>query len=182
MRGISRLWILVGVLILGGAASTVVRALQQTERSPELRVLDAWTGRWSTLGKAYDTAYSHGGAIAITMTCGWSSYGGFMICDHLVSGPSGKHNDLSIYTYDPTDKSYKFCGYDRSGVPRTTPLTIEGNVWRYDTDEEGNSKKIHVRTINDFSKPGVVTWNTKFTVDGGAHWTLMNEGVDTKDQ
>jgi hypothetical protein len=65
-------------------------------------------------------------------------------------------------------------------VPRATPLTIDGKVWSYDSDEEEKGAKIHIKTINDFSKPGVVTWNTKFTADGGAHWTLMNEGVDTK--
>jgi len=103
-----------------------------------------------------------------------------MICDHLISGPSGKRNDLSIYTYNETDKSYKFCGFDRTGIPRATPLTIEGAIWSYDSDEEEKGKKIHVKTINDFSKPGVVSWNTKFTDDNGAHWTLMNEGVDTR--
>jgi hypothetical protein len=178
----SRLWAFLLFLVFLGAASSLVRALPETEKSPELKVLDAWTGHWTTQGKAYDTPHSHGGAITITMTCGWSANGGFMICDHLVSGPSGKHNDLSIFTYNPADKSYKFCGFDRTGVPRTTPLTIQGNVWSYDSDEEENGKKIHIRTINDFSKPGIVIWNTKFTSDGGSHWTLMNEGVDTKDR
>jgi hypothetical protein len=45
---------------------------------------------------------------------------------------------------------------------------------------EKDGKKIQIKTINDFSKPGVVTWNTKYSDDAGAHWTLMNEGVDTK--
>jgi hypothetical protein len=151
-------------------------------QAPELKVLDAWTGRWSTVGKLYDTPYSRAGDIRITMTCGWSAYSGYMICDHLITGPSGKRNDLSIYTYNETDKSYKFCGFDRTGVPRATPLSIEGPVWSYDSDEEEKGKKIHIKTINDFSKPGIVTWNTKFTDDGGAHWTLMNEGVDTRTQ
>jgi hypothetical protein len=149
-------------------------------QSPELMVLGAWSGQWTTHGKLYDTPLSHAGEITITMTCGWASYGGYMICDHIFTGPSGKRNDLTIYTYNDADKSYKFCGYDRSGTPRTTPLTIEGNVWSYDTDEEKDGKKIHIKTINDFSKPGIVTWNTKYTDDGGAHWTLMNEGVDTR--
>ncbi len=60
--------------------------------------------------------------------------------------------------------SYKFCGFDRC-TPRATPLTIDGSIWSYDTDEEQKGKKIHIKTINDFSKPGIVTWNTKFTDD-----------------
>ena len=121
------------------------------------------------------------GEITITMTCRWSAYGAYMICDHLVTGPAGKHNDLSIYTYNQADKSYKFVGTDRTDMPRATPLTIEGKVWSYDSDDEENGKKVHIKTINDFSKPGIVTWNTKFSEDGGAHWALMNEGVDKKE-
>jgi hypothetical protein len=149
-------------------------------QSSALKVLDAWTGQWTTHGKLYDTPLSHAGEITITMTCAWSAYGGYMICDHLFTGPSGTRNDLSIYTYNESEKSYKFCGFDRSGTPRATPLTIDGSIWSYDTDEEQKGKKIHIKTINDFSKPGIVTWNTKFTDDGGAHWTLMNEGTDTR--
>ena len=95
-------------------------------QSPALKVLDAWTGQWTTHGKLYDTPFSHAGEITITMTCAWSAYGGYMICDHLFTGPSGTRNDLSIYTYNESDKSYKFCGFDRSGTPRATPLTIDG--------------------------------------------------------
>jgi hypothetical protein len=182
MRRTSPHWIFFLLLSFVGAVSTLVQASPHSDGSPELKVLDAWTGRWTTKGKAYDTPYSHAGAITITMTAGWSANGGFMICDHLVSGPSGKHNYLSIFTYNPVDKSYKFCGFDRTGVPRVTPLMIEGSAWSYDSDEKENGKKIHIKTINDFSKPGIVTWNTKYSADSGAHWTLMNEGVDTRDR
>lgn len=182
MRRILLPQILLVLLGFVAPAKGLLPATPRSDESQELKVLDAWTGHWTTQGKSYDTPYSRGGAISITMTCGWSANGGFMICDHLISGPSGKHNDLSIFTYNPADKSYKFCGYDRTGVPRATPLTIEGKVWSFDSEDEDNGKKIHVKTINDFSKPGIVTWNTKFTSDGGAHWTLMNEGVDTKER
>ena len=88
-------------------------------QSSALKVLDAWTGQWTTHGKLYDTPYSHAAEITIT---------------HL----------------------------------------------EFDTDEEQKGKKIHIKTINDFSKPGIIAWNTKFTDDAGAHWTLMNEGTDTR--
>jgi hypothetical protein len=162
------------------ALAALPQAMSPSPQSPELKILDAWTGRWTTHGKLYDTPYSQAGEVTITMTCGWSAYGGYMICDHLIDGPRGKRNDLSIFTYNDADKSYKFVGLDRTGVPRATPLTIHGNVWSFDSDDEDNGKKIHITTINDFSKPGIVTWNTKFSGDAGAHWTLMNEGVDTR--
>ena len=153
---------------------------QAPQQAPELKKLDAWTGRWTTQGKLYDTAFSHAGEITITMTCGWSAFEGYLVCDHLFSGPAGKRNDLTIYTYNPADHSYKFYSVDQTGAPRAVPLTIEGNIWTYDSEMERDGRKIQIKTINDFSKPGRVAWNTKFSADAGAHWTLMNEGVDTK--
>ena len=122
-------------------------------QSPALKVLDAWTGQWTTHGKLYDTPFSHAGEITITMTCAWSAYGGYMICDHLFTGPSGTRNDLSIYTYNESDKSYKFCGFDRSGTPRATPLTINGSPLELRHRRRTKGKKIHIKTINDFSSP-----------------------------
>ena len=151
------------------------------QQAPELKVLDSWTGRWTTHGKLYETPYSHAGEITINSTCGWSAHGAYMICDQIFKGPAGTHNDLTVYTYNPADKSYKFCGFDRAGTPSSNPVVVEGSIWSYDRDQETDGKKIHIKTINDFSKPGVVTWNTKFTADG-VHWTLMNEGVDVKEK
>ena len=181
MRLTSLALLAVVVLSIMTAASRRAPAADPEAPPPELKVLDSWTGTWITHGKLYETAHSKAGTIAITMTCGWSAYAGYMICDHLMDGPSGKRNDLSVYTYNQADKSYKFCGFDHAGLPSTTPLTIKGNIWSYDREEEQDGKKLLVKTINDFSKPGVVSWNTKFYADGGAHWTLMNEGVDTKE-
>src|SRR5215472_10584315 len=119
MRSISLVWIagllVASVAAAGGFAHSSQRSLDSPPQSAELKVLDAWRGTWTTEGKWYGTPYSHAGEITITMTCGWSSYGGYMICDHLINGPAGKRNDLSVYTYNPVDKSYKFCGIDRSG-------------------------------------------------------------------
>jgi hypothetical protein len=175
---------LVAAFATGGAAFSVAShpspIAAQEPQSLELKKLDAWTGRWTTRGKLYKTAYSPAGDITITMTCGWSAYNGYVICDHLFSGPRGKSNDLTVYTYNTTDKSYKFCSVDQSGAPRSTPLTISGDIWTYDSEMEKDGKKILIKTINDFSKSGIVTWNTKYSDDAGERWTLMNEGVDTK--
>ena len=125
-RSTASFWLVVTVSMV--VPTTLSRSAQQSPppQPPAFKVLDAWTGRWSTVGKLYDTPYSRAGDVRITMTCGWFAYRGYMMCDHLLSGSSEKHNDLSIYTYNETDKSYKFCGFDRTGVLRATPLTNRG--------------------------------------------------------
>jgi hypothetical protein len=175
---------LAATLVSGLAAFALVSysstVSPQSQQSAETKKLDAWTGQWTTRGKLYKTPYSPEGEITITMTCGWSAYNAYMICDHLFSGPRGKSDDITIYTYNAADKSYKFYNVDQSGTPRNTPMAIEGDVWTYSSEMEKVGKKILIKTINDFSKPGVVAWNTKYSDDAGAHWTLMNEGIDTK--
>lgn len=167
-----------GLTVLSRASGPSQQSHQR--QSPEKKNLNTWSGRWTTQGKLYDTPYSHAGNITIRMTCGWSAYNGYMICDHLFNGPAGERNDLTVYTYNPADHSYKFYSVDQSGVPHTVPLTIDGNVWTYMSEMEKDGKKVLIKTINDFSKPDIVAWHTKFSDDAGAHWTLMNEGVDRK--
>lgn len=182
----TRLPVLMALIVCSASGLTIwsrtSRPSQQTSamQATELKRLDAWSGRWTTEGKLLDTPYSHAGKIAITTTCGWSAYNGYMICDHLFSGPSGSHNDLTVYVYNPADKTYTLCSVGPAGTPQSVPLTIEGNIWTYNSEMEKDGKKILIKTTNDFSKPGTVLWNTKFSSDGGAHWTLVNEGVDSK--
>ena len=149
-------------------------------QAPQLKKLDALTGRWTTQGSVLDTPYSHAGNITITATCGWSAYNGYLICDHLFSGPNGKSNDLTIYTYDSAANSYRFYSVDSSGVPHSVPLTVENNIWTYNGEMEKDGKKILIRTVNDFSKPGILEWNSKVSADAGAHWTPTSSGTDTK--
>ncbi len=184
MRSILAAMLFVAFTIAASVFVGLLRAQPTSPDSPqappsaELKKLDAWTGQWTTHGKLYATPYSPAGEITITMTCNWSTYNAYMICDHLFSGPRGKSDDITIYTYNASDKSYKFYNVDQSGTPRDTPMTIEDNIWTYDSEIEKDGKKILIKTVNDFSKPGTVTWNTKYSDDAGAHWTLMNEGVD----
>jgi hypothetical protein len=186
MRSSTALLLFVSIAVSMSALAGILHAHQpspapqQSPQSAETKKLAAWTGQWTTTGKLYKTAYSPAGEITITMTCGWSAYNAYMICDHLFSGPCGKSDDITIYTYNATDKSYKFYNVDQSGTPQNTPMTIAGDIWTYDSETEKDGKKILIKTINDFSKPGVVTWNTKYSDDAGAHWTLMIDGVDTK--
>ena len=84
--------------------AALLRASAQSTQPPELKKLDLWSGQWTTKGKLYDTPHSHVGEITITMTCGWSAYAGYMICDHLINGPAGRRNDLSIFTFNQAAK------------------------------------------------------------------------------
>lgn len=152
-----------------------------TEISPALQKLDVWTGRWKIQGQAKDTPYSRAGLISSDTTCAWAINHNYMVCDQLIYDAAGDSNALSVYTYSDKEKAYKFFGLDRNGEPRSVPLTIEGNIWTYGGQPfDDNGKKIQIRTINEFTTPATVTFHTEYSDDGGAHWTLMNEGKDTK--
>jgi hypothetical protein len=152
-----------------------------SELSPALKKLDVWIGHWTTQRQAKDTPYSRARSISSETTCAWSANHGYMICDQLINDAGVISNELSIYTYSEREKAYKFFGLDMNGQPRSVPLTIEGNVWTYGGKPfEANGKKIQIRTTNEFVSPTTVIFRTEYSDDGGAHWTLINEGKDTK--
>ena len=61
--------------------------------------------------------------------------------------------------------------------PWNGTLQINGNVWTYPGGYEANGKKIQIRTTNDFSVPGIETFKTEFSDDGGVHWVVTLQGT-----
>lgn len=88
---------------------------------------------------------------------------------------------LSIYSYNSKDKNYAISSMAGPGKqPWNGTVIINGNVWTYPGGFEANGKKVEVRTTNDFSVAGTETFKSEFSEDGGAHWTVMLQGVAHK--
>lgn len=173
--------ILTCVLATTGRAQQKAKPSSVSAMSPASQKLEVWAGRWTITGQAKETPYSHASTFSSETTCGWSANRGYMLCDQLINLPTGAINQLSVYTYSETDKSYKFFGLDQNSDPRVIPLTIEGNVWTYGGKPfDDHGKQILIRTLNEFVSPALVNFRTEYSDDGGAHWTLMNEGKDIK--
>jgi hypothetical protein len=140
---------------------------------------DAYAGVWKGTGMFYATPYSKAGPSSDTTTCRWESGRAYLVCSQTNESPYGPGVQLSIYARK--GDGYVFDRVDRDGTIHTGEVAVAGTTWTYPfafTDRNG--KRVLMRTINDFSTPGVNKWRSEFSIDDGKTWTRTAEGVETK--
>lgn len=159
-------------------------SLAQTTSADEqaaTRKLGVFVGKWHSEGAFLDSPYSKAGKVTSNIDCAWSPQGNFLICEQLITDSSGQHTQLSVFSYNSKDGNYTISSMAGPGKePWNGTLIINGNIWTYPGGYEANGKKVQIRTINDFSVPGVEGFKTEFSDDGGAHWTLTLQGTGHK--
>ncbi len=94
LRGIYLSVVAVSTLALGSDHLVVPKI------APEISKMDVWVGTWESQTQVMTTPYSEAASMTSEMTCTWSPHHGFILCDHLMNGPTGISNSLSVYTYD----------------------------------------------------------------------------------
>jgi len=152
-----------------------------TDEQAATNKLGVFIGKWQSEGTGLETAYSHADKIISSVDCRWSPLKDFLICEQSISDSSGKHVQLSIFSYNSKDNNYTINSMAGPGKqPWNGTFMINGNLWTYPGGFEEKGKKIEVRTTNDFSVPGTETFKSEFSADGGAHWTLMLQGTAHK--
>jgi hypothetical protein len=161
------------------AASTVALAsdhLILPKVAPELSRMDVWVGHWQSKTQVLNTPYSQAASVSSEMTCSWSPNHGFVLCDHLMHGPDGTTNSLSVYTYDERDKVYKFFGVEKDAYPREVPMQVKGNVWSFGTEVQNQDKTIMFLTNDEFVSDTTMRFTTEFSDDNGQSWKELNKG------
>ena len=164
-------------------ASTLALASDHLETppiAPELIKMDVWVGTWQSQTQVMPTPYSEAASVKSELTCNWSPHHGFILCDHLMHGPSGLSNSLSVYTYDEAAKTYKFFGVDKDDSPREVPLQVKGNIWSFGTQVQDKDKTIMFLTNDEFVSDKVMHFRTEFSEDNGRNWKELNQGELTK--
>jgi hypothetical protein len=158
-----------GIYLSVVAASTLALGsdhLAVPKIAPEISKMDVWVGTWESQTQV--------------MTCTWSPHHGFILCDHLMNGPTGVSNSLSVYTYDETAKAYKFFGVNKDDSPREVPMQVNGNVWSFGTEVQNQDKTIMFQTNDEFLSDKVMHFRTEFSEDNGRNWKELNQGQLTK--
>jgi hypothetical protein len=161
---------------LAGVAPTSVETPDPRER------MDVWAGRWDDVGEVKETAYSHAAPFHKSVTCGWTGDRGFMVCEYRDVGvPPGETADnLSIYTYDEVAKAFRNYGIGNHRVT-DTPVVVEGNVWRCVHQETTKSgAKLEFRDTYEFVSPTKRLTRIEISSDGGQHWILIANEIETR--
>jgi len=176
--------VIASVVALGSAANVATPALSQAP-DPRER-LKIWVGRWDDVGEVKETLYSHAARIHKRVSCVATGDRGYVVCEYLdVAADLAKGEDvtdnLSIYAYDEKNNKYRHFGISNDKMSEQPPVTVEGDVWSYTYPEtEKSGAKVDVRVSYAFVTPQRRTIHIEASSDGGQHWVLLVDEVETK--
>jgi hypothetical protein len=165
-RSVGRAIVALGIVVAFGAMSSRGPLSGTHHLDPDVEALAAIVGVWQS-----DTV----GGVSALSNCAWTPEHGGVVCEQVITGPTGARHALNLYTFDAAEKRYVFYGLPRPGEPMTpVPLGIEGHIWTYSGKgpEAGGPMN---RTINDFSTPGVYSWRQETSQDG-KEWAVGRRG------
>ncbi|MBV8117617.1 MAG: hypothetical protein JOY69_11280 [Candidatus Eremiobacteraeota bacterium] len=160
-------------------AAVLLSSAAASAQNDGLGQLDRLVGTWQGSGAFVDSAYSKAGSAQAMTTCAWSTDRLFLICQQSVSLSGKSDDDVAIYTYDSAAAKYHFYNV---GVARfgNTDIRVRGNTIEYDGSFTDGAKHVLTRTLNVWESPQRYSWRAEYSVDGGAHWTLMGSGASTR--
>jgi hypothetical protein len=152
-----------------------------TDTAAATKRLGVFIGKWESQGTRLESPFSHADKITSSVECRWSPLADFLICEQRISDSSGKHIQLSIFSYNEKTGNYAISSMAGPGTqPWNGTFTINGSLWTYPGSYEANGKKMEIRTTNDFSAAGTEIFKSEVSEDGGVHWTTTLQGTAHK--
>jgi len=163
-------FLLVLVLLFLG----VYAQAQAPAPSPEHKKLGFWIGTWKIEGEGKETPLWPAGKYNATMTAKWFKGEFHVICRYKWTGAMGTYSELNIIGYDSETGEYYCYGIDGYGSGYVYKGMEKDNVWTYLGDMKMEGKAIKFRWTVDNESPGLITWKTELSIDGGP-WILGGE-------
>jgi len=132
-------------------------------------------GTWKSAATFVKSDYSSTGPAHATTACAWSSSREFVICQQAVVFNGATSHDISIYSYDPVAKRYKFHNIGLSNASDST-IDVTQKTITYPSNFKDHGHTVTMRTVNIWTSPELYYFRTEFSIDGGKHWTTMLSG------
>jgi hypothetical protein len=179
--------VLKGAGLLGAALLFVLTACANAEDSSTSGKLAPWVGHWKIRIETKETQFGHARTQDFDAKCSFLPHGSFMACEYLsvLPDPATGHiiNDVAIFYYSDVDKTFKYTNVAPEGGPREDVMHVDGNVWTrpYKIQTAGGGP-IDAREIYTFVSPDKQLARLELSTDKGAHWTIVNEAVGTKER
>jgi len=167
--------VLMGAIALLTTAAVMPSALAADSQPPgPLEKLRPMQGHWTYSGQFYETANSHAGPSRGAMDCNLMPNKGYLSCDILSSIPEAdtgiRANDLSLFSYSPSEKSYLHFVIFDSVSPLGERLTIDGNRWVSHSELTVKGKTIMLRDFFVFSSADKLDQTSQISIDNGRTW------------
>jgi hypothetical protein len=101
-----------------------------------------------------------------------------MVCDYFSNDPP--HDDLSVFSYNATDRSYTHVEVGKDSEPRSDKVTQSGTTWTALSEFPYKGKTMLDRVVFSFASPEKQTTKVEFSPDGGRTWTTVIETTGVK--
>jgi len=172
---------------LGAACLVAMTVGATTKDSPSPRdQLAVWAGHWKIRIETKETQFGHVRTDYFDAKCAFLPHGGFMFCDYLSLQPNAKTgrilDDISLIYYSDVDKTFKYTNVAPEGGPSENSMQVDGNVWTRPFEIQMRSGgAANAREIYDFASPNKHLARLEISIDKGAHWTVVNEAIGTRE-
>jgi hypothetical protein len=141
-------------------------------------------GHWTYSGQFYATATRHAGPSRGVMDCDVLPNKGYVSCDILSSIPDAgtgiRANDLSLFSYSPSEKGYLHFVITNDISPLGERLTIDGDRWVSHSEISNNGKTIMLRDLFVFLSPDKLDQTSQFSTDNGRTWVTRWHAIAVK--
>ncbi len=160
-------------------------ATAQDSSSPRDK-LAVWAGRWKRHGEVKETQFGHARTFDYDVQCSFLPHAAFMACSSLSLMPDPNHgnrisNGANLFYYSDVDKTFKYTEVHPEGGPREGTALVDGNVWTEPVEiprPGGGTADAHFQYT--FVSSDKMLARFEISLDKGAHWTVVDEFVDTK--
>lgn len=170
------------LLFLGLAALPAWSLAAAPEADPG-NALRMFVGTWQSHGSFSTPGAKKPKHMTGINDCRWS--GGtylFLVCngEAHVEGMAAPQYQLSVYTFDPVSKRYRFAVITPNQDVASPDFGLQGNTWSYSGKFTGKDGKTHwFRTLNIFDSPDHYRFEIQSS-DDGDRWTTTGSGVSTR--
>jgi hypothetical protein len=164
----------------------VTAGVTAQDSSPPRDRLAAWAGHWKVRIESKETQFGRAKTEDYDAKCSFLPHGAFMACEYLSLQPdpdSGRIiNDVALIYYSDVDKTFKYTNVAPEGGPREDVFHVDGNAWTRPFEIQRRSGGVaDAREIYNFVSPGKHVARLEISIDKGAHWTVVNEAVGTRE-
>ena len=181
--------IAVGIVALGvmsGAAGFAAAGATAQDASSPHDKLAVWAGHWKIHAETKETLFGHAKTLDFDNQCSFSPHGAFMVCENLSLQPDPDNgrisNDVSLLYYSDVDKTFKYTEVHPEGGPEEGVALVDGNVWTEPREIQRRSgRTADAHFIYNFVSLDKILARFEISTDKGAHWTVVDEFVDTKE-
>jgi len=167
-------WTLIGVITVIAQESS-----GPPQPSPANKKLGVFVGTWKDEAEMQPSPLGPGGKLSLTETCDWFTGGFSVVCHTDTTGFMGDLKTLTVLTYDPDEKLYRFYEFNSVGLSESAKGTVDGDTWTFDGESKMGGKLIKSRSTIKLSSTDSATMKSEMSVEGGP-WILVMELMGTR--